>query len=337
MRCDRIIGTSRMSSVRQLTDPGQGSDSPPIGVVIPTYNRSTVLLSCLRRLEHQTYPDFEVVIVDDGSTQPVEKMLEEYARESRLRISYLRQENSGPARARNAAIDALQTPICLMIGDDILVSPGFVSSHLELHRKRPEANVAGLGLTRWSESEQQVTKFMRWLDETGIQFAYNDLLRGMRPTWNHFYSSNLSLKTQLLRENPFNENFPGAAMEDMELGYRLQRRHALEIVFLPEAVAEHVHPTSFTQACKRMVNVGASTRLLRELCPDIPSEGNPEVRRIRRSVAARFLWLLPGLTPLADLSGRLWSPNPLMRIVMQLHYLAGYRKDRIQKPNQNPA
>ena len=171
MRCDRIIGTSRMSSVRQLTDPVQGSDSPPIGVVIPTYNRSTVLLSCLRRLEHQTYPDFEVVIVDDGSTQPVEKMLEEYARESRLRISYLRQENSGPARARNAAIAALQTPICLMIGDDILVSPGFVSSHLELHRKRPEANVAGLGLTRWSESEQQVTKFMRWLDETGIQFA----------------------------------------------------------------------------------------------------------------------------------------------------------------------
>ena len=168
----------------------------PIGVIIPTYNRSEILLSCIRHLERQTWTDFEVIIVDDGSTDFTPRLLEEYQRRTPLHLHCIRQDNSKQARARNTAISALHAPVCLMIGDDIFASPDLVSRHLELHRQRPEIQVAGLGLTRWSESGQTVTKFMRWLDESGERL-YNDLLRGVRPDWKHFYTGNLSLKTQV--------------------------------------------------------------------------------------------------------------------------------------------
>ena len=83
----------------------------PIGVIIPTYNRSEVLLSCLRHLERQTMTDFEVVVVDDGSTDSTPKLLEEYQRRTPLHLRCIRQDNGGPARDRNVAISVLQAPI----------------------------------------------------------------------------------------------------------------------------------------------------------------------------------------------------------------------------------
>ena len=297
----------------------------PIGVIIPTYNRSAVLLSCLRHLEQQTIADFEVVIVDDGSTDSTPQMLEDYQRRTPLHLRCIRQDNSGPAHARNVAIASLQSTTCLIIGDDIFASPNFVAKHLELHRQRPESKVAGLGLTRWYESGQTVTAFMRWLDESGIQFAYNDLFRGTHPNWRHFYTSNLSLKTQFLRENPFNEMFTRAAAEDLELGYRLERRHGLEVIFIPDALAHHLHPTSFRQACKRMSHVGSSMRLFHDLWPDAaPPERNSLLRHRLRNFVLSNPWLLPPLTAFADILTRAWCPNPLMSGTLACYYLLGY-------------
>jgi len=298
----------------------------PIGVIIPTYNRSEALLTCLRHLERQTWTDFEVVIVDDGSTDSTPRLLEEYQHQTVLHLCCIRQDNGGPARARNTAIAALQASICVMIGDDIFASPDFVSKHLELHRQRPEIHVAGLGLTRWSDTGQRVTNFMRWLDESGVQFAYNDLLRGTTPDWKYFYTSNLSLKSQLLRENPFNELFPKAAAEDIELGYRLERQGALEVAFIPDALAHHLHPTSFRQACRRQFNVGMSMRIFHDLWPDSARPpGNFAFRRSLRKLILRHPVLLPPLTFLADIVTKAWCPNLLMLGALSCYYNLGYQ------------
>ena len=59
---------------------------------------------------------------------------------------------------------------------------------------------------------------MHWLEKSPMQFAYEDLRAGIAADWRHFYTSNLSVKTELLRKFTFNENFPYAAMEDNEVG-----------------------------------------------------------------------------------------------------------------------
>lgn len=326
-----------MCNCSQVSGTLLASRPYPIGIIIPTHNRLEVLLLCLERLESQTWKDFEVVIVDDGSTDATPQRIEEYQRKGSLSIRYIRQENTGPASARNTAIAALQAPVCLMIGDDILASPQMVQTHLQLHQRRPEVHIAGLGLTRWSDSGQTVTRFMRWLDASGLQFAYKDLLRGTPPDWKHFYTSNLSLKTQFLRENPFDESFKTAAGEDIELGYRMHRKHGLEVVFLPDACAEHLHPTSFQQACRRMFNVGISTRRFHELWPD---SVNPvrvsTVHNTARDTILRSRWLLSALTTVASALTTFWCPNPLMNSVLKVHFGRGYRSAELPVASASP-
>jgi GT2 family glycosyltransferase len=324
-----------MTSEDIANTPPASRHIPPIGVIIPTYNRAEVLVRALEQLEAQTWTDFEVIVVDDGSTDATPQVMEEFRHRTKLDLQYLSQPNSGPARARNQAIRVLRAPVCLMIGDDIFASPNLVLTHLQLHERRPEIPVAAVGLTRWSESGQRVTNFMRWLDHNGMQFDYQDLLEGKQPDWRHFYTSNLSVKTKLLRENPFNENFTKAAMEDTEVAYRLQKNCGLQMVFLTDALAYHLHPTSFHQACRRMVTVGAGRRYFDTLWPECQSPARSWLRRkIRRMIANHPKTVIP-FRLLAGVLTRFWCPNPLMRVVLNCCYTIGYSEGGIPAKEQS--
>jgi hypothetical protein len=303
-----------------------GAPVLPIGVIIPTFNRRDRLSECLRHLESQTWKDFEVVIVDDGSTDDTLACIDEYRRTAPFPIRCMHQANSGPARARNLAIAHLAPPLCLMIGDDIYVSPDLVRLHLEFHRTHPAEEAAAVGLTRWSESKQLVTPHMRWLDSGGIQFSYGDLFRGVTPGWKHFYTSNLSLKTSYLRRNQFHEGFNQAGMEDIELGYRLAVDHGLAMHFLADALAEHVHPTTLAQSCRRAVDVGAGEHLFAELWPEQRPIRPNALKKLLLAAATERRVVLPVLTLLTRLLSRVWCPNPLLLRTIQLHGLVGYER-----------
>lgn len=295
-----------------------------IGVIIPTYNRWDRLLQCLRYLEVQTCKDFQVLIVDDGSTDDTRAQIEQYQRTAPFRLTCLHQRNSGPAGARNRAIAHLSSPVCLMIGDDIFVTPDFVRLHLQFHQAHPQDEAVAVGLTRWSERDQVVTPHMRWLDSDGIQFSYGDLFKGVTPSWKHFYTSNLSVKTAYLRHNPFYEGFPSAGMEDIELGYRLTVNHGLQMFFLPDAIAEHVHPTTFAQSCRRAINVGAAEYVFGELWPEHRALRPKGIKGLLLYLLTSPWLILPGLTAITNLISRVWFPNPLFRRVLQFYGILGY-------------
>jgi len=310
----------------------QANDVPPLCIIIPTYNRRDALAICLRHLEQQTSPDFEVIVIDDGSADATPQLLQHYA--GPLRLRHARQPNAGPARARNLGVSLTQAPLCLFIGDDIFPAPDFVAAHLAFHRAYPDVRYAALGLTVWSESGQTVTPFMRWA-ENGFQFDYAALKLGLSPDWRHFYTSNLSLKTDLLRRQPFNERF-GAhdLLEDGELGYRLQTHEDLRLIFLPSARAEHLHPTDFRKACRRAFATGRSYVLFESLCPNVlPPKSRS--RLFLRRLLGRCTWLLTPSAWLVDKLNRIWCPNPLLQPVISLHTAAGRRARN--EPAQAPA
>ena len=309
----------------------------PIGIVIPTHNRSSALMQCLAHLERQVFQDFEVVVVDDGSSDDTPVRMAAYQSGSPLSLRYYRQQNSGPAKARNFAIAQLQAPVCLMLGDDIFASPTLVQRHLRAHQEEPALRVAVLGLTQWNTSGQQVTRFMRWLDQGNIQFSYPLLLAGARPGWQHFYTSNLSVKTELLRRFTFNEAFPYAAMEDMELAYRIDQSIGLRMTFLAEAVAEHLHPTTFRRACARMERAGYSMGLFYDLWP----EQRPPVARGRRQAVvealARHPHLLQLLTAVLDPIADALCPQPFVSYLLYSHFEAGLHEQCKSKDRLAPA
>lgn len=302
-----------------------------LAVVVPTYNRCDALEQCMKHLEQQVRKDFEVIIVDDGSTDSTEGWVADYKKRTPLSVRYFRQQNSGPARARNFAISVAEAPIILLIGDDIFPTPELTARHIELHEQRPELSVVGLGLTVWSDTGQEVTPFMRWLDRDGMQFNYGELLQGVKPDWKHFYTSNLSVKTSLLRQYPFDESFPFAAMEDIEVACRIEVEHGLEMVFLPDAIAYHLHPTSFLQACRRMEKVGQSTAYFHELWPDrLPRHPNRLAFRLC-NMLTRTPRAMPVLERIANESLKFACPNRLMNFVLACHFEQGYTRHIRQK------
>jgi glycosyltransferase involved in cell wall biosynthesis len=281
----------------------------------------------MAHLERQTFKDFEVVVVDDGSTDSTPNRMESYLSKTPLEIRYVAQKNAGPAKARNVGISMLQAHVCLILGDDIFASPTLAAEHMKLHEEHPDMRVAGLGLTQWS-TEQEITPFMRWLATGSMQFAYEDLRAGVPADWKHFYTSNLSLKTEVLKKFAFNEDFPYAAMEDNELGYRIQTQHGLNLKFLPDAVADHLHPTTLQQACGRMVRVGYSTRLLHEMWPELRPRSSNWLKKVVKRTFADRPRLLGVLTRGAVLSSHVYCPNPLMLCALASHFEVGYQSQR---------
>jgi glycosyltransferase involved in cell wall biosynthesis len=80
------------------------SRKPKISVIVPTYNRSELLPRAINSILNQTFKDFELIIVDDGSTDNTKKIIEKYS-ENDSRIKYIYQENSGgPPRPKNTGI-----------------------------------------------------------------------------------------------------------------------------------------------------------------------------------------------------------------------------------------
>lgn len=77
---------------------------PVVSVIVPTYNAQEYLAQCLDSVLSQTMGDFELVCVDDGSTDGTWAILEERARRDG-RVALLRQENAGPGVARNAGLE----------------------------------------------------------------------------------------------------------------------------------------------------------------------------------------------------------------------------------------
>ena len=91
-------------------------------IIVPIYNACNVLRRCLDSILLQTYPLYEVLMIDDGSTDTSEEIAAHYA-EKDVRFILIRQSNAGPSKARNKGINlATGEVICFVDSDDFIES-----------------------------------------------------------------------------------------------------------------------------------------------------------------------------------------------------------------------
>lgn len=104
--------------------------SPRVSVIIPSYNTASLIANCLDSVFAQTFSDFEVIVVNDGSpnTAQLEQVLEPY----RGRIVYIRQENKGAAGARNTAIAKARGEFLAFLDSDDSWFPDHLASQMQL-------------------------------------------------------------------------------------------------------------------------------------------------------------------------------------------------------------
>lgn len=92
--------------------------TPFFSVIIPTYNRSAFIDRCIQSVLNQTFKSFELIIVDDGSTDNTRSLLEKYSLDSRVRV--LSQKNTGVSSARNNGVEIANANwITFLDSDDV--------------------------------------------------------------------------------------------------------------------------------------------------------------------------------------------------------------------------
>jgi len=110
-----------------------------VSIVIPCYNAGKYLDEAVQSALSQTYPDIEVIVVDDGSQDPATRRLLERAKWPRTRI--IHQINAGPAAARNRAVREARGAYILPLDADDTIEPGYVAKAVAVLEARPEVGV----------------------------------------------------------------------------------------------------------------------------------------------------------------------------------------------------
>lgn len=98
-----------------------------ISIVMPVYNSEKYLAECLESVLNQSFTDFEIVAVDDGSTDGSSDILQDCARRDN-RIKYTRQSNQGSSAARNTALKKCEGEIIAFVDSDDWLSPVFLET-----------------------------------------------------------------------------------------------------------------------------------------------------------------------------------------------------------------
>ena len=112
-----------------------------LSVFVPTYNRSTYLPRIFETLAHQSYTHFEILIVDDGSTDDSKEVVKEWQKKSNLNIRYIYQENGGKHMAYNTGIKNSHSDLFVELdSDDYLVPDALetIVEHWKKHKNKPD-------------------------------------------------------------------------------------------------------------------------------------------------------------------------------------------------------
>ena len=109
---------------------------PFVSIIIPTYNRSYIIRGAIESIVRQTNPRWELIVVDDGSTDNTEQVVASFGDN---RIRYVRQENQRVARARNHGVSLARAKWVAYLDSDNELFPEYVDTMLRWLEKSPRA------------------------------------------------------------------------------------------------------------------------------------------------------------------------------------------------------
>ena len=113
---------------------------PLVSVIIPIYNMESFLAETLQSVLASTYPHFEVILVDDGSTDKSVDIAQSFV-DNDPRVHLFRQENAGPCRARNRAVQESKGKYIFPHDADDLLAPHFLSDAVAVLEAQPEVKL----------------------------------------------------------------------------------------------------------------------------------------------------------------------------------------------------
>ena len=218
-------------------------------IIVPVYNRPDEVDELLQSLTEQTLKDMEVIIVEDGSSQPCENIVHRYA--GKLQLRYYTKENSGPGQTRNFGAEHSQGEYLIFLDSDCVLPPDILKE-IDEELKQKDCDAWG-GPDRAHESFTNVQKAISY---SMTSFLTTGGIRGGKKQMDKkFYprSFNMGIRRSLYRQlGGFSSMRFG---EDIDLSLRIYKSGASCRLF-PEAWVWHKRRTDFKKFFKQVHNSG---------------------------------------------------------------------------------
>ena len=184
--------------------------SPLFSVVIPVFNRQNFIARAIESVLSQTFKEFELIVVDDGSTDNTAKIAARYP------IRLLRQPNRGVAAARNAGIKAARGQIIAFLDSDDEWKKEHLDIHYNFFHKHPDYLIHQTEEI-WIRNGHYINKKKKHQNKEGYIFAHSCRLCLISP-------STVAIKKELLNKvGLFDESFE--VCEDYDLWLRITRNY----------------------------------------------------------------------------------------------------------------
>lgn len=195
-----------------------------ISVIIPLYNKEPIIEKCLNSVLSQDYDDFEVVIVNDGSTDRSSDVVKSY---TDYRIRLIEQKNGGPSKARNTGILASKGEWLYFIDADDEIEPGALKHFHDLAVVHPEADMFLGEVSFWNGKSKIASKVYEDGYVKNI-FKSHFLDKTFQCSGSSLY------KRSVCEKFLYNENI--RRFEDLECLFRRYRECSLYLTHFPVAV-----------------------------------------------------------------------------------------------------
>ena len=223
-------------------------EPPRFSIIVPTYARTKQLSDCLQSLARLDYPRdrFEVIIVDDGSRMPLEKVIQPVRQH--LNVTLLSQAHAGPATARNTGAAQAKGEFLAFTDDDCAPVRDWLRTLAARFTATPDHIIGGQTLNAisgnlYSTASQILLDYL---------YAYYSVV----PDKAFFTSNNLALAGALFHDvGGFDTTFPLAAGEDRDFCDRCLQR-GYRITFAPEVIVHHAHELTLRTFCRQHFNYG---------------------------------------------------------------------------------
>jgi glycosyltransferase involved in cell wall biosynthesis len=234
-----------------------------VSVIIPTYNRMDVLKNAIESVLAQTYQDFELFIIDDGSTDNTREMLAEYGE----RVTYLFQENRGVSSARNLGIRSSTGRFVAFLDSDDVWLPEKLERQVAIMEQNPDLQLCHTEEI-WIRRGVRVNPKKKHKKHSGYIFQYCLPLCVISP------SSVMIRRTLFEKIGDFDESLP--ACEDYDLWLRITKEYPVYFIEEPLLIKHGGHPDQLSgkywgidrfriQALEKLLQTGDLTSEQRDL------------------------------------------------------------------------
>jgi len=226
---------------------------PEFSIIVPVFNCEETMDACLESLLNQDYPSYEIIIIDDGSTDETAQICQ-----SKEGIQIIQVSNGGPSKARNIGVKKAKGEFVAFTDGDCIVHQQWLT---ELRKGFLRAEIASVGGNQISPETE--SSYGQNVQETFAILGFATSYMKTRPNMakiQHNPSCNSAYRKTLFETiGGFEESlWPG---EDMDLDFRLTQQGYI-LMRNPKAIVKHFRPQSHTELGNMMQRYGASTNLL---------------------------------------------------------------------------